>query len=124
MDEEQFDALMQGRAYGIADAMKFDASLRRCGTLGSALWGKTPEDLGRQLLAAHPQLPERYRVEDYRELLQQTEAISSASRDPRFACFSSALGTSRTISVGGRQLSVWEARCDVVRRAIEYLGNH
>ena len=121
MDEQQFDFLLEGRAYGIADVTRFDATLRRCATLGAALWGKSPEDLERKLLAPRPEFPSGFALEDYRELLRQSEAIARASREPRLAGFAAALGSSRIISIGGRRFTVWEARCEVLRRAIEDL---
>jgi hypothetical protein len=51
MDEEEFDSLMQWRSFGTDDAIREDARLRRCATLGTALWGRTSEYLQRQLLA-------------------------------------------------------------------------
>lgn len=54
MDEEEFDSLMGSRAFGTADALRADARLRRCATLGAALWGRTSDDLQRQLLAPYP----------------------------------------------------------------------
>jgi hypothetical protein len=37
--------------------MRIDAQARRSSALGIALWGKTAEDLHRQLLAPHPEIP-------------------------------------------------------------------
>ena len=51
MDEEEFDALMNLRPFGTEDAMHWYAQIRGdigLGmTLGSALWGRTSEDLQR-----------------------------------------------------------------------------
>ncbi len=57
MKEEEFDALMQGRPFGTEDAMRAEAQLRRIFTIGAALWGRTSDDLQRQLLASHPEIP-------------------------------------------------------------------
>ena len=55
MDEEEFDSLMQSRPFGRQVAMRADVQLRRRMTLGIALWGRTLDDLQRQLLA--PSIP-------------------------------------------------------------------
>jgi hypothetical protein len=57
MDEQEFDSLMQSRPFGRDDAMRADLQLRRGVTLAIALWGRTPDDLQRQLLAPSPQIP-------------------------------------------------------------------
>ena len=51
MDEEEFDSLMQSRAFGREDALRADVQLRRRMTLSIALWGRTLDDPHRQLLA-------------------------------------------------------------------------
>jgi hypothetical protein len=77
MDEEEFDAFMKLRPFGTEDAMRWDGQVRgNVGlsmTLGSALWGKTSDDLQRQL------------------------------------------------SFGTQAFTVWEARREIVRRAIDDL---
>jgi hypothetical protein len=49
MDEEEFDSLMPGRPFGTEEAMRADAQWRRCAALAGALFGKTLDDLRRQL---------------------------------------------------------------------------
>jgi hypothetical protein len=121
MDEEEFDALLQGRPFGTADAKKMDERLRRCTTLGRALWGKTSEDLQRQLIAPYPEIPVGYALADFRELQRTGLQISALLNDPRSA-WASRLGlSSQIVSVGSQQYTSWEARCEIVRRAIEYL---
>jgi hypothetical protein len=121
MDEEEFDALLQGRPFGTADAKKIDERLRRCTTLGRALWGKTSEDLQRQLLSPYPEIPSGFALSDFRELQRRTLELSALLNDPRSA-WASRLGlSSQIVSVGSRQYTSWEARCEIVRRAIEYL---
>ncbi len=51
MNEEEFDSSMGSRPFGTADAMEAEARMRRCIALGVALWGRTSDDLQRQLLA-------------------------------------------------------------------------
>jgi hypothetical protein len=114
MDEEEFDLLMQGRPFGTADAMRMDAQARRCTTLGIPLWGTTPAGLQRQLLAPHPEIPAGFDLADFHRLHRSTQAILKLMVDPRGPFFNHHFG-------GTQSLVEWEARCEIVRRAIEYL---
>jgi hypothetical protein len=82
MDEEEFDAFMVLRPFGTEDAMRWDVQVRGdvglSITLGSALWGKTSDDLQRQLLAPHPDIPPGFGLADFRKLLQWTAQMTSA----------------------------------------------
>jgi hypothetical protein len=125
MDEQEFDALFQSRPFRTEDAMREDARWRRCATLASALFGRTPEDLRRQLVASHPQIPSGFDLNDFRELLQHVQIVSSALCKPRNAWLSPhlSLSGSETIFVGTQRFTAWEARSEIVRRAIAYLEN-
>jgi hypothetical protein len=126
MDEREFDALFP-RPFGKADFERADAKWGRCAALASALFGVTPEDLRRQLVAAHPQIPRGFDLPDFRNLEQHVQTISglvlSGSSNPRMAWLSPWLTqfAGATIAIGGQRYTVWEARCEIVRRAIEYL---
>jgi len=126
MDEQEFDALFQ-RPFGRADFQRADAQWGRSATLASALFGRTPEDLRRQLVAAHPQIPSGFELADFRDLQRHVQTISglvlSGSSNQRMAWLSPWLTqfASDTIAIGGQRYTVWEARCEIVRRAIEYL---
>jgi hypothetical protein len=121
MDEHEFDALFQ-RPFGTEDAKNEDARWRRCATLGTVLFGRNSGDLQRQLLASHPEIPSGYDVADFRDLLQHLEMVSDAMSNPRKTWLSPlAFVASATLSVGSRRFTFWEARCEIVRRAIEYL---
>jgi hypothetical protein len=88
----------------------------RCGA-------KTSEDAQRQLLASHPEMPAGFDLADFRKLLQWTATMASAVlalQRMRGAAPSSIL-PSPTVFVGSQGLTLWEARCEIVRRAIEYL---
>jgi hypothetical protein len=126
MDELEFDALFQ-QPFGLDDFRQADAQWGRCATLAVALFGKTPDDLQRQLVAAHPEIPAGFVMGDFRDLEKHVQTISglvlSRSSDPRMAWLSPWLGhmALMTIVVGTERFTVWEARCEIVRRAIEYL---
>ena len=126
MDEQEFDALFQ-QPFGKADFQRADAQWGRSATLASALFGRTPEDLRRQLVASHPQIPSGFELGDFRYLQQHVQTISglvlSGSSNPRMAWLSPRLTrfASATITIAEQRYTVWEARCEIVRRAIEYL---
>jgi len=127
MDEQEFDSLMQTRPFGRDEAMQADLQLRRGVTLAIALWGGTPDDLQRQLLAPSPEIPSGFDLTDLRELQRSAEKISarmSDLSDPRYAWLSRLAFSYQTIFVGAQRFTAWEARCEIVRRAIEYLENH
>lgn len=77
MDEQEFDSLFPPRPFGTAEAMRVEARLRRCGTLGLALWGRTSDDLRRHLLAPYAEIPSGFDLEDFRELQRFAQLISS-----------------------------------------------
>jgi hypothetical protein len=126
MDEQEFDALFQ-RPFGREDLERAEAGLGRCGTLAVALFGRTPEDLRRQLVASHPEIPSGFALADFRDLERHLPTISglvlSGSSNPRLKWLSPWLtqSASASITVDGQRYTVWEARCEIVRRAIEYL---
>ena len=124
MDEQEFDALFSSRPFGTQDAMRVEARLRRCSTLGILLFGRTPDDLRRQLLAGHPEIPEGYDLTDFHDLQKHLEMVTTALSNQRNTWLphlrTAAFGV---IQVGTQRLSVWEARLEVLRRAIDYLEN-
>ena len=126
MDEQEFDALFL-RPFAKEDFHRLDAQWGRSATLASALFGRTPEDLRRQLVASHPQIPSGFALADFRDLERHVQTISglvlSRSSNPRMAWLSPWLSqfASASITVDGQSYTIWEARCEIVRRAIEYL---
>jgi hypothetical protein len=130
MTEEEFDSFMQGRSFGTEDARRAEAQMSRgmtlLATLGVALWGKTEGDLHRQLLKPYPAIPSGFDLPDFRELLrisaQIISSISVAQKMPGWSHLPPAF--SQTIFVDTKGFTVWEARCEIVRRAIEYLEKH
>jgi len=103
-----------------------DVQLRRGMTLGIALWGSTLDDLRRQLLAPSPEIPPGFELADFRELERSAQEILAGLSDPRFASLSQShlAFSSHTIVVGIQRFTAWEARCEIVRRAIDYLEKH
>lgn len=83
MDEQEFDALFSSRPFGAQDAMREEARLRRCATLGTLVSGRTPDDLRRQLLASHPEIPSGCDLADFRDLQRHLEMVTGALSDPR-----------------------------------------
>jgi hypothetical protein len=126
MDDQEFDALFP-RPFGREDFERVDAQWGRCATLAVALFGKTEEELQRQLLARHPEIPAGFDLADFRDLERHVQTISGLvlgpSSDPRMAWLSPWLShmALMTITVGTERFTVWEARREIVRRAIEYL---
>lgn len=122
MDEREFDLLMQRRPYGTEDVMRADAQLLRIFTLGAALWGRTSDDLQRQLQVPHPEMPPDIGLTDLRELLRSIEVMLATFHDEKNALASISIAlSSPTISIGSQRFTAWEARCEIVRRAIKYL---
>jgi hypothetical protein len=123
MDEQELDALFPYRPFGTKEATKEDARSRRCSTLASALFGKTPEDLRRQLLAPYPKIPAGFSLDDFRDLQKRTRALLAFDPTIRKFAWLREFTASHVISVGTQRYSLWEARHEIVRRAIEYTEN-
>jgi hypothetical protein len=125
VDEEEFDALMKSRPFSTVDVAHWEAKQRADArlvmTLGGALWGRTLEDLERQLMVAHPEIPAGFDLADFWKLLQLTSQMSSAVMAAQRRGCSSSMLSNPTISVGAQLFTAWEARCEIVRRAIDYL---
>jgi hypothetical protein len=116
MDEQEFDSLTQWQPFIREDAMR---TLDRRVTLANALWGRSSNDLQRQLLARYPEIPASFDLADFRDLQQSALTISASWGGPKFAWMSPF--SSPDIFVGAQRFTAWEARCEIVRRAIEYL---
>lgn len=123
MNEEEFDSAMNARPFGTEDAANAEVQIQRTVALGVRLWGRTSEELQRQLLASRPEIPPGFQLSDYRKLLENVMALAAASSEARFAWLPRSALFSPAIFVGTRRFTTWEARCEVVRRAIEYLEN-
>ncbi|HKW33543.1 MAG TPA: hypothetical protein VJN92_11100 [Candidatus Acidoferrum sp.] len=88
------------------------------------LFGRTSDDLRRQLRSSHPEIPPGYDSEDFHDLQRRLEMVAGALSNPRNIWLSH-LGTAAfgVIEVGTQRLSVWEARLEILRRAINFLEN-
>jgi len=119
MDEHEFDSRFPMRPFESGDALK---RAGRTAALGAKLWGMTPDHLQRQLLASTPATPAGFDLDDYRNLQRLAEmalrdVTTSGPRHPL-----ASLGTT-VILAGTQRYTVLEARCEIVRRAIERLEN-
>lgn len=124
MNEEEFDALRPWRPFGVQDAIRADLQARRCTALGIALWGKTSDDLRRQLLAARPEIPSGFDLADFRELQKSLRTVAACLGNPKLAGLAAIWDCySPSIVVGTQRVKGFEARWEIVRRAIEYLEN-
>ncbi len=125
MDEEEFDARMKLRPFGTADALRSFAQGRAdtelIMTLGAALWGRTPGDLQRQLLAPHPEIPSGFDLADLQKLLQLTTRLTAVLTAQRMRGLPPGVRPTPAVFAGTAGFSEWEARCEIVRRAIDYL---
>ena len=119
MDQVDFHALIRSRPFGSEDATRAQLQFCRTLSLSTTLWGKTADDLRHQLLAHFPQIPSGFKLADFRELLRITEQISAAMKPqaPHLAF------ESETIAFGNQRYTEWEARCEIIRRAIAYMEN-
>src|SRR5215470_17500165 len=116
MDEEEFDSWLQSRPFTREDVTTEEARWRRSTTLALALWGRTPGDLQRQLLAPYPEIPTGFDLEDFHDLQRRAQLLSASISDPRNALSRLAF-SSQTIFVGTQRYTGTEARCEIVRRA-------
>lgn len=119
MEEELFDSLVRWDSFTAKDAARADARFRRCAALAAALYGISAEKLARQLLAPAPDIPPGFALDDFRELERNLQNLSRLAA--RHAAIPLHSRLSQTISVGAQRLTVLEARCEIVRRAIEFL---
>jgi hypothetical protein len=123
MTEEEFDSLMRARSFGTEDARRLETQMLRgtalLATLGASLWGKTDDDLRRQLLRPYPAIPPGCGVRDLQDLLHVTAQMFTAIS--AMVGLSHLFDTSPRIVVHAQSYTLWEARCEIVRRAIEHL---
>jgi hypothetical protein len=115
MNDQDSDWLFQLRPYGTKDARRAERWMK----LALALWGGSSADLQCQLLAPSPGIPSGFDSADFQELFRHLQIASVGLNDPRKTW--AYPGPVPTIVVGSERFTLWEARCEIVRRAIEYL---
>jgi hypothetical protein len=124
MDEADFDSLTRWRPFGTADVTRAEAQARRTTALSLAL-GKTAEDLQRHLLAPHPEIPPGFDLADFQNLAKCILHTAAVLRHPPLGWMSSLpyyrAFCSPEVVVGTQHFTAWEARYEIVRRAIEFL---
>jgi hypothetical protein len=106
MNEEQFDLLMGSRPFTREDAARADTQLRRRVTLAIGLWGRTSDDLRRQLLTPSPEIPSGFGLADLWELQQSMEQIEARLNDPRNVWLSGFASSSDTIFVDSQRFTI------------------
>jgi hypothetical protein len=122
MTEEDFDPSLNWLPFGTQEAMEAEARFGRVAALAIALWGRTRDHLERQLLSRYPEVPSGFDLADFQKLHQSAQRMSTALRDPKSAWFSlNSRNSAPAILVGTQRFTAWEARCEIARRAIEYL---
>ena len=124
MDEDRLGWIGKLQPFGTTEAAQWELRLGRCDSLGKALWGRTAEDLRRQLQRSHPDVPHGFHLADFQALLRESSRLASLNLDDPRNAWVRRLVHYGTMSVGTQQLTEWEARVEIVRRAIHYLQNH
>jgi hypothetical protein len=125
MDNDELGWISKLQAFGTTDAAQWEARLGRCASLGHALWGRTAEDLRHQLQKSYPDIPRGFDLADFQLLLRESSRLASMNPDdPRNAWARPMLLVNKSISVGTQRFSEWEARAEIVRRAIKFLDGN
>ena len=119
MDENEFDSLRPWCPFPIDEFQRAQVQFGRLTVLAKALWGDTLDYLERQLIAQYPEIPPNCTVPDLRKLLH----LASLLNQPRTKSVFPLRSSSQPIVVGIQRFTTWEARCEIVRRAIEFLEN-
>lgn len=111
------------RPFGTKDAKHWVAHLGRCAPLAEVLWGRNPADLERQLERSIPEMPVGFEIADYRFLFRLSSQYASLDVSaPRNAWLRRlSWEFSGQFRVGREGLTPWQARHEIVLRAIEYL---
>lgn len=110
MDEHDFFAQHPMRPWTYSDFQRESGALARAVPLSAELWGH-PETMRRQLSAAFPEIPAGLGLPELRVLERLTHlGLRYSDRAPK-----------AFVWIGGRSLTLWEARYEIVRRAIDFL---
>jgi hypothetical protein len=120
MDEEELDSMLRSRPFTTADVVRFEAQAGHLARVGRRLWGRTSADLQRQLLERRPEIPSGVELADLRDLQAWVQEFVDALSDPKRPWLLGFARSTPVIAAGDRRFTEWEARLEVVRRAIEY----
>src|SRR5579884_333474 len=122
MEEHEFDSLREWRPFGTQEAGAAAARMGQCATLAVALWGTTREDLEQRLRARTPVITAGDEPADLWALYDQARKLAAAFENPANTWLPQHLRDgSAMIVVGAERFTAWQARCEIVRRAIEFL---
>lgn len=122
MKESEFYPSLPLRPFRTEDAQHYEYQLLRSTALSDALWGRNSDGLQRQLFTPHPEIPSDYAVADFRELLHLISQLMSVDlAQPRNAWLRPFVLSRSTVTVGAQRFTAWEARREIVLRAIEFL---
>ena len=110
MDEYEFDSL-QYEPWDRKKSELFDA-------LKAWLWSMSLDQLKWQLLAKSPEIPPGYGLADFVKLKRHADWVVIALKEPQFLWISRSMPV---ITLGERCFTAFEARCEIIRRAIAFL---
>ena len=119
MDEHEFFAQHPMRPWTRSDfenAHREGTALAQALWLSNKLWGDA-ETMTRQLLAASPEIPAGLGLQELRSLERLARLglrFGDRWHGPR-------VPKGSALWIGGRSLTIWEARYEIVRRAIDFL---
>ena len=117
MDEHVFDSLKPWRPFSTYDSACLEVQSGWLTMLAKGLWGTTNENVESQLRAKYPRIPANCTIPDLRKLLQLANVLSQSRRTFVLPKSFSSL----SIAAGSQRFTTWEARREIVRRAIEFL---
>ncbi len=116
MDEDEFFAQYPMPPWTYSDFQRESGALARALPLSAELWGD-PETLRRRLLAAFPEVPAGLGLPELR-VLERLARLGLRFGDRRAA---QRIPKGSMVIINGRPFTLWEARYEIVRRAIEFL---
>jgi hypothetical protein len=120
--ESEFYPSLPLRPFRTEDAQHYEHQLFRSTDLSDALWGRNSDGLLRQLLTPYPEIPSDFALADFRELLHLiSQLISVDVAQPRNAWLRPFVLSRSAVTVWTQHFTAWEARREIVLRAIEFL---
>ncbi len=86
-----------------------------------ALWGRTPDDLARQLAVACPEIPAGCTIADLQRLQSYIQKLAAAASKPQNSWMNPLTLSSLGMIAGSQASAGLEDRLEVLRRAIDHL---